>query len=251
MFYNVPCFIYFRMKRDSLVIATASVMILAFTLSLLNIYVFPDIFFNTKIEYNTQSETLLGLLHQAENIGVNSNLFENMNVTFLLYDAPENAMVNISLIISSIEARISAVYDFPELMPRRMTINYNGTIHGVSNNSVQYEDWIETVFDNGDGGTYFSYWDNVTEEYISHSRHENLNVTDYTIEDSKNILATIFQDENRRPDFVIYQLVSYTESRGLFSRYSTNFERIIFVEASGSVTFFMSNEGIWKKPFLL
>ncbi|MCG3257586.1 MAG: hypothetical protein KAU62_15890, partial [Candidatus Heimdallarchaeota archaeon] len=61
------------MKRDSLVIATASVMILAFTLSLLNIYVFPDIFFNTKIEYNTQSDTLLGLLHQVENIGVNSD----------------------------------------------------------------------------------------------------------------------------------------------------------------------------------
>ncbi len=116
------------MKRDSLVIATASVMILAFTLSLLNIYVFPDIFFNTKIEYNTQSDTLLGLLHQAENIGVYSDLFENMNITYLLYDAPENAIVNISLIISSIEGRISAVYDFPELMPRRMTLNYNGTI---------------------------------------------------------------------------------------------------------------------------
>ena len=251
MFYNTLCLKYNRMKRDPMIIGTASVMILAFTISLLNIYVFPDVFFNTNIEYNTQSDTLLGILHQAENIGVNSDLFENMNVSYLINNDPEKAIVNISLIIASIALRISAVYDFPEIMPRRMTLQYNGTIVGVTNTSTQYEDYIENVFDKGNGGNYFSYWNNVTDEYDSYSRFANLNVTDYTIEDAKNNLSTIFQDENRRPDFVIYQYISFTESRGLFNKYSIYYERVIFTDASGAVSFFISSEGVWDKPLLL
>ncbi len=250
MFYNALGLIYIRMKRDPMIIGTASVMILAFTVSLLNIYVFPDIFFNTNIEYNTDSTIQLEILHNLENIGVNSDIFENMNTTYLIYNAPEKAIVNISVIISSIELRISAVYDFPLIMPRRMTLQYNGTILGTVNTSTSYEDYIENVFDNGDGGNYFSYWNNVTDEYDSFSKFENLDVTDYTIEDAKTTLAAIFSDENRRPDFVIYQFVSYTESRGLFNKYSIYFERVIFVDAAGVVSFFISSEGVWEKPLL-
>jgi hypothetical protein len=239
------------MKRDPLIIGTASVIVLAFTVSLLNIYVFPDVFFKANIEYNTQSETLLELIYKTENIGVNSRLFENMNTSYLIYDAPEKAIVNLSLIIESIDYKISAVYDFPAFMPRRMTLQYNGTIAGVTNTSTQYEDYIENVFDNGNGGNYLSYLNNITDEYDSFSKFENLDVTDYTIEDANDMLFTIFQDENRRPDFVIYQYVSFTESRGLFNKYEIYFERVIFIDVNGSIIFFISSEAEWEKPLLL
>ncbi len=238
------------MKRDPLIIGVASVLVIAFTLSLLNIYVFPDIFFNIKIERNTDNETQLDLLDVAEKVDFDSDLFAGVNFTDLITSNPENAIINITHMIELAEEKRSAVFDNQEnIMPRRIKLKYNGTILGVGNESLPYEGWIQTHFFGQILGTYLAFI-NPSSNFEVYSNFTIQSVNTFNFQDTVNALQDIFINPSLKPDFVIYQTIEYTESRGMFNEYSTEFERIIFIDAFGEIVFFLTTEGNWITPLL-
>ncbi|NPD88850.1 MAG: hypothetical protein HGN29_08995 [Asgard group archaeon] len=238
------------MKRDLLLIGTISVIIIAFTLSLLNIYVFPNIFYQTDIYRNTSSQNQLEMLYVAENLDLNATLFEIFNQTIFIGEFPQRKIVNITVMIENMAAKISAAFDSDgTLSPRRMRLEYNGTIVGAFNESTKYEDWIENVFDDGNLGTYFAFH-NSSDEYEVFTAFSSMGVPNYNLSSVIGNLTEIFENPNRRPDFVIYQTVYYFESRGFLNEYSIEFERIIFINSFGDIKLFLSNEGQWEEPLL-
>ena len=238
------------MKKDPVIIGVSSVLVIAFTLSLLNIYVFPDIFFNVNIYRNTENQFQLELLQVAEEINVDSGIFGETNFTQLIIDSPEHAIIDISLMIELAQSKISAAFDNQaEIMPRRIKLNYNGTILGVGGDSQPYEDWIQNKFNNGKAGTYLAF-KNSDLDYEMYSNYTIDNIDPFTNSDVVDALQELFNTPAIMPDYVIYQTVSYVESRGLFNEYSTEFERIIFVNTFGEILFFLSNEGEWTTPLL-
>ncbi|MCE7742884.1 MAG: hypothetical protein GOP50_10555 [Candidatus Heimdallarchaeota archaeon] len=238
------------MKKDPMIIGVASVLVIAFTLSLLNIYVFPDIFFNVNVYRNTDNEFKMGLLQIAEEVDFDSDIFAGINFTSIIVESPENAIIDISRMIELAQEKKSAAFDNQEeIMPRRIKLKYNGTIVGVGNDSLPYEDWIENVFDDGGLGTYLAF-KNPASNFEVYSNFTIQDVDSYTIEDAINALQDIFTNPSILPDYVIYQSVEYTESRGLFNEYSTEFERIIFIDTFGEIVFFLTTEGDWTTPLL-
>jgi len=237
------------MNRDPLIIGTASVIVIAFTLSLLNIYVFPNLFYQIDVYRNTEDTLQLDILDSVEDIGINSSYFDNLNRTTIWADYPDISIVNITVMITNINLHLSAAYDALDLTPRRMRLNYNGTIVGASNDSNAYDNYILNVFDNGGNGSYFGYVNSSMDFRIS-SNFANAGANAYSGGDIIGNLTEIFADENRKPDFVIYQSISYFESRGLLNEYSTDFERIVFVNVHGDVILFLSNEGFWNVPLI-
>ncbi|MHA1955077.1 MAG: hypothetical protein ACW96U_14140 [Candidatus Heimdallarchaeaceae archaeon] len=99
------------MKRDLMLIGTISVLIIAFTLSLLNIYVFPNLFYQTDIYRNTSSQNQLEMLYVAENLDLNASLFEIFNQTIFLEDFPQRKIVNITVMIENIAIKLSGAFD--------------------------------------------------------------------------------------------------------------------------------------------
>jgi hypothetical protein len=240
----------YRMKRDLMLIGTISVLVIAFTLSLLNIYVFPNIFYQSDIYRNTSSQNQLELLYEAENLDLNASIFEIFNQTLFLEDFPQRKIVNITVMIENMALKLSAAFDSDgTLSPRRMKFDYNGTIVGAFNDTTKYEVWIENVFDNGNLGTYFAFF-NSSNEYELYSTFSSLGVASYTLVDIISSLEDVFNDTGRKPDFVIYQSVYYFESRGFLNEYSTEFERIVFINSFGEIMLFLSNEGQWDEPLL-
>ncbi|MHA1955078.1 MAG: hypothetical protein ACW96U_14145 [Candidatus Heimdallarchaeaceae archaeon] len=77
-----------------------------------------------------------------------------------------------------------------------------------------------------------------------------MGVPSYTLNNVIENLTDIFDNPDRKPDFVIYQSVYYFESRGFLNEYSTGFERIIFINSFGDIMLFLSNEGQWEEPLL-
>ncbi|MBY9002232.1 MAG: hypothetical protein KGD64_15030 [Candidatus Heimdallarchaeota archaeon] len=234
-------------KRDPVIIATASVLVVAFTISLLNIYVFPNLFFSVDIYRNTENEIQLGILHEAENIGLNTSLWDGLNRTRIILDSPELSLVNITLMIQNSINQRSGAYDSYSLRPGRISLDYNGTILGASNETAVYIDWIESKFGETYAGTYFTYL-NSSLEYVSHSNQEDSELSAIVRADIEGNLTGILGDSSREPIFAIYQSISYYESRGLLSSYSTSFSRLILMNEFGDVIFFLSNEGSWNIP---
>ena len=237
------------MKRDPLIIGTASVIIIAFTLSLLNIYVFPNLFYQVDVYRNTEDTLKLEILGTIEDIGINSSYFDELNRTNIWKDYPEITIINITVMLTNINLHLSAAYDAQDLTPRRMRLNYNGTIIGAANDSVTYNNYILNIFDDGSNGSYFGFL-NSSMEFEICSNFANAGTNAYNADDIIGNLTEIFADENRKPDFIIYQTVSYFESRGLLNEYSTDFERIVFVNVHGDVSLFLSNEGFWNVPII-
>ncbi len=238
------------MKKDPVMIGVASVLVIAFTLSLLNIYVFPDIFFNIKIDRNTDNEFQLGLLEVAEKLNFNAEIFAGINFSEITVGSPENSIINITYMIELAQEKKSAAFDNQEdIIPRRIKLKYNGTIVGVGNVSQPYEDWIETQFAYENLATYLAFKNPASNfEVFSNFTIEDVDPFDLT--NVFNALQDIFTTPSIMPDYVIYQTVQYTESRGMFNEYSTEFERIIFIDTFGEVLFFLTNEGDWTTPFL-
>ena len=242
--------IQYRMKKDLMLIGTISVLIIAFTLSLLNIYVFPNLFYQTDIYRNTSSQNQLEMLYVAENLDLNASLFEIFNQTIFLEDFPQQKIVNITVMIENMAVKLSAAFDSDgTLSPRRMKLDYNGTIVGAFNETTKYEDWIENIFDDGNLGTFFAFF-NSTYDYEVFSTFSSLGVPSYSLNNIIGNLTDIFENPDRKPDFVIYQSVYYFESRGFLNEYSTGFERIIFINSFGDIMLFLSNEGQWEEPLL-
>lgn len=239
------------MKRDPLIIGTASVLVIAFTLSLLNIYVFPNIFYNIDVYRNTDNQTQLDLLYGVERINLNSTIFENTNTSLILTSYPQLQIVNISLMIDNSLLHLSAAYDYLTANPpKRIRFAYNGTILGAANSSDSYETWIKEVFDNGGIGKFFCFL-NSSLQYEVYSNYAGIGLSSYSESDIITNLEDVFANPDRRPDFVIYQKISYYESRGFLAEFSTEFERIVFANIFGDIIFFLSNEGEWIEPFLL
>jgi len=236
------------MKRDPLIIGTASVLVIAFTLSLLNIYVFPNIFYNIDIYRNTENQTQLDLLYVTERINLNTSIFEEINSSLIITSYPQLQIVNISLMIENAYLHLSAAYDYLTANPpKRIRLEYNGTIVGSANSSDKYESWIQDVFDNGGIGKFFCFL-NSSLQYEIYSNYAGIGLPSYSETDIITSLEDVFANPDRRPDFVIYQKVSYYESRGFLAEFSTDFERIVFVNTFGDVIFFLSNEGEWMEP---
>ncbi|MHA1829754.1 MAG: hypothetical protein ACTSX6_14030 [Candidatus Heimdallarchaeaceae archaeon] len=236
------------MKKDLVLIGTVSVIIIAFTLSLLNIYVFPNIYFQVDIYRNTEDEFQLELLQISENLGLNSSIFDSVNRTKIVTENPQLLILNITFMIQRVEAKESAAYDFNTVIfPKKIKFAYNGTIYGTANDSETYTNWINSDFDNGNGGNYFCFKNN-TGDYEFYSRFSQTGLISYSVNNVIGNLTEMFEDTNRKPDFVVYQEVSYYENRGLLSEYSTDFQRIIFFDVFGSILFFLSTEGNWTVP---
>ncbi|MFW9852314.1 MAG: hypothetical protein ACFFDS_05200 [Candidatus Thorarchaeota archaeon] len=239
------------MKRDPLIIGTASVLVIAFTLSLLNIYVFPNIFYNIDIYRNTDNQTQLDLLYSVERINLNSSIFNDINSSKILLSYPERQIINVSLMIDYSLLHLSAAYDYLTAnAPKRIRFKYNGTINGAANNSDIYENWIRDDFDNGGIGNYFCFL-NSSLQYEVYSNFAGVDLASYSETEIISNLEEIFANPDRRPDFVIYQKITYFESRGFLSEFSTEFERIVFVNIFGDIIFFLSNEGVWIEPLFL
>ncbi len=234
-------------KRDPLIIGTASVLIVAFTISLLNIYVFPNIFFSVDIHRNTDNEIQLDILHEIENIGLNTSIWDGINRTRLIVVDPEFSLTNITVMLTRSLNKYSAAYDSYNDRPRRITLDYNGTILGASNESAVYLDWMVSLFGETYAGNYFVYL-NTTLDYNAHSNLEESELPSFNRTDVEGNLTAILNDPTREPFFVIYQSISYYESRGLFSSYSINFSRLVLTNEFGDVIFFLSNEGSWNSP---
>ncbi len=236
-------------KRDPLIIGTASVLIVAFTISLLNIYVFPNVFFSVDIYRNTDNELQLGLLHEVENIGLNTSIWDGLNRTRLIVDDPAFSLINITVMITKSLNKNSAAYDSYLFRPRRITLDYNGTILGASNESAIYLDWIENLFGATYAGNYFAYL-NTSLDYNAHSNLEGSELPSFTRADVEGNLTSVLDDSDpsREPIFVIYQSISYYESRGLLSSYSITFSRLVLVNEFDDIIFFLSNEGSWNSP---
>ena len=234
-------------KRDPLIIGTASVLVVAFTISLLNIYVFPNIFFSVDIHRNTDNDIQLNILHEIENIGLNTSIWDGLNRTRLIVDDPEFSLTNITLMITKSLNKYSAAYDSYLFRPRRITLDYNGTILGASNESAVYLDWITSLFGATYAGNYFVYL-NASLDYSAHSNLEGSELPSFTREDVEGNLTSILNDPTREPIFVIYQSISYYESRGLLSSYIITFSRLVLVDEFATVIFFLSNEGSWNTP---
>ncbi|MHA1259104.1 MAG: hypothetical protein ACTSRO_05585 [Candidatus Heimdallarchaeaceae archaeon] len=223
------------MKKDLVLIGTVSVIIIAFTLSLLNIYVFPNIYFQVDIYRNTEDEFQLELLQISEN-----SIFDSVNRTKIVTENPQLLILNITFMIQRVEVKESAAYDFNTVIfPKKIKFTYNGTIYGTANDSETYTNWINSDFDDGNGGNYFCFKNN---------SFSQTGLISYSINDVIGNLTEMFEDTNRKPDFVVYQEVSYYENRGLLSEYSTDFQRIIFFDVFGSILFFLSTEGNWTVP---
>jgi len=238
------------MKRDPLIIGVASVLVIAFTLSLLNIYVFPNLFFNIDVARYADNEFQEGLLIDAEKFSFKSDIFEGINFSQITTDSPENSILNISLMIELALDKHSAAFDQQEdLMPRRIKLQYNGTIVGFNNQSQSYENWIEDNYDSLLPYTYFAF-KNSAENYEVYTNftHDDLDyfTFDYVLESLDEVMTT----ENIQPDYVIYQTMEYSESRGMFNEYSTEFKRIIFTDTFGEILFFLTTEGEWTKPLV-
>lgn len=234
-------------KRDPMIIGTASVLIITFTISLLNIYAFPNIFFSVDIHRTDGNEIQLGILHEIENIALNTSIWDGLNRTRLIVDNPDLSLTNITVMITRSLSKISAAYDDYIYRPRRITLDYNGTIVYSATEPAVYLDWIENLFGETFAGNYFAYL-NASLEYSAHSNLEGSELPSFTRADVEGNLSSIFDDPNREPFFVIYQSISYYESRGLLSSYSISFSRLVLVDEQGDLIFFLSDEGSWNSP---
>ncbi len=237
------------MKKDAVLIGTVSVIIITLTLSLLNIYVFPDLYFKLDIYRNTDNPIKRDILLDLEGIGVNSSFFDDLNRT-AYEDFMEYAIVNISRMITLAEERKSAAYDMDtSILLKRNKLIYNGTIIGVTPNSTIYKNWIEEIYKESSNINYFGYT-NETYDFNISSNFEELGTYPFDFEPIFNAIDDIFNDTNRDLTYIIFQSVSYSENRGFLSDYSTDFQRLIFTNSHGDIIFFLSNEGVWVEPSL-
>ncbi len=237
------------MKKDAVLIGTVSVIIITLTLSLLNIYVFPDLYFKHDIYRNTDNPIKRDILLQTEVIGVNSSFFDGLNRT-AYEDFMEYSIVNISRMITLAEERKSAAYDMDtSILLKRNKLIYNGTIIGVTPNSTIYKNWIEEIYKESSNINYFGYT-NETYDFNISSNFEELGTAPFDFEPIFNVIDDIFNDINRDLTYIIFQSVSYSENRGFLSDYSTDFQRLIFTNSHGDVIFLLSNEGVWVEPSL-
>lgn len=238
------------MKRDPLIIGVTSVLVIAFTLSLLNIYVFPDIFFNIDVERYAINEFQEGLLIETEEISFDSDIFAGINFSEITINNPENALIDLSIMIALAQDKQSAAFDNIEgLMPRRIKLQYNGTIVGFNNESQIYEEWINSNFDGNQPYSYLAF-KNPALNYEVFTNFTLEDVELFLINDILDALDDLMSTPSIMPDYVIYQTVEYSESRGMFNEYSTQFKRMIFIDTFGEILFFLTNEGQWTKPLL-
>ncbi|MHA1304521.1 MAG: hypothetical protein ACTSQE_01805 [Candidatus Heimdallarchaeaceae archaeon] len=243
--------------KDKVLVATVSVIIIAGTLSLLNIYVFPDMLFQVDVYRNTEKDHELEMLYSLENIGLASEMFESLNITYMYADIPEHAIMNISYMINQVENyqsgafdTIRSLYDKDYIyMPvaRNAKISYNGSIFYVGDSWAVYEKWVEKIYVGANNATYLV-TKNETGGFDLKCNISEVGLSSFTLYGVKSEIENLFTNNETKPFYVVYQTVSYKESRGILKDYSTSFDRLIFLNLFGDIVFFLSNEGYWVKP---
>ncbi|MHA1686135.1 MAG: hypothetical protein ACTSYD_06950 [Candidatus Heimdallarchaeaceae archaeon] len=238
-------------KQDPVVIGTASVVAIALSLSLVTIYVLPNIYYNIKIYRNTDKPWQIALIEVTESIDGNSTLFDQLNRTSML-EHREHMIINITNLFITSEMHIGYVNTFTTvgaLAPKRIKLIYNGTILSVANNATFYAEQIRLLFVSPCEPTYLAFM-NSSGDYEVYSSYAFFGTENISFGKIDLTLENLFADPNTRPDFVIYQDVSYLESYGLFREYSTQFIRMVFINAFGDVLFFIGSDGKWQTPLL-
>ena len=134
--------------RDKVLVATTSVLIIAFSISLLNIYVLPEIRFQLDVSRDYTNDSQYKMLLDMENIAISSSYFEDINFSRIIYNIPEHSIVNITYMLEQVEKHESAAYDtlkgiyfntnedIPQ--PKQIKMAYNGSISFVVDNSTNY-----------------------------------------------------------------------------------------------------------------
>ncbi|UJG43932.1 MAG: hypothetical protein K9W46_01810 [Candidatus Heimdallarchaeum endolithica] len=243
--------------RDKVLVATTSVLIIAFSISLLNIYVLPEIRFQLDVSRGYANDSQYKMLLDMENIAISSSYFEDINFSRIIYNIPEHSIVNITYMLEQVEKHESAAYDtlkgiyfntnedIPQ--PKQIKMTYNGSISFVVNNSTNYTKKILSFYkEGGNNATYFVVLN--SSSYLTKCNISEVGISQFEIYEPILRLEELFNDVNTKPFYVIYQHVYYEETRGLLLSYSTSFTRMIFLNIFGDLLFFITNEGYWIKP---
>ncbi|MHA1116120.1 MAG: hypothetical protein K9W45_01395 [Candidatus Heimdallarchaeum aukensis] len=243
--------------RDKVLVATTSVLIIAFSISLLNIYVLPDIRFQLNVNREYTNDSQYEILLNMENIAISSSYFEGINLSHIVYDIPEHSIMNITYMLEQVKKHESAAYDtlkdvyfdtnevIPQ--PKQIKMSYNGSISFVTSNSTNYIKKILSFYkEGGNNATYFVVLN--SSSYITKCNISEVGLSQFDIYESILLLNNLFDDVNTKPFYVIYQHVYYEETRGFLLSYSTSFTRMIFLNVFGDLLYFITNEGYWIKP---
>lgn len=238
-------------KQDPVTIATVSIIVITLSLSLVSIYVLPSIYYNININRNTEKGWEIKLIQTVEVIDGNSTLFDSLNRSVMI-EKPLEAIVNITKLITYAEQRIGYVNHFENLgglQPKRIKLTYNASLESAKDNATYYVQIIKNMFASPHEPTYLAYL-NSDGDYEAYSNFEEYNTENIDIENMDQLLSELFKNPSTRPDYVIYQEVSYLESYGLLTEYSTQFVRLVFINVFGDVQFFMCSDGNWLTPII-
>ncbi len=239
--------------NDKVITATASVIVIACTLSLLNIYILPNMMYKVDVVRNAATEDQSKILSDLENIDLSSELFDSFNITNIYFKFPTNIIMNISFMIEQVKEHKSGAYDVLVAKFQNATINsrakrasleYNGTISFVENNTTKFVSWVNTIFNDKFNATYFVIKE-TNGQYSSYCNITGIGSQGFTLTDVELGIYNLFNNSSLKPLYVVYQSLNYTENRGLLRDYTTQFQRLAFVDAFGEINFFLTNEGRW------
>ncbi len=239
------------MKRDPVLITTVSVIIIAISVSLLNIYVFPDYLFDinvdeTVVDENNQLE--LNIINHASKIDLNSTLFKTLNKTKILLNETTRmeALLNITIMTYRARRHDTALYLKDNYKPKRINLHYMANLTYITEDSNYYTNLLDETFFNN-APTYYSYRINVS----NYQPKVNISAIEeqFTLNDVKNKLTEIFANDTTKPSYIVQQTMSYSENRGILNNYILEFTRYVFYDSTGEVILFISNDGKISLPF--
>ena len=244
-------------NKEPLLIGTASVVVIALSLSLISIYVLPNYYYQIHVYRNTDLPLKLEILRTAENLGINSSCFSSLNFTEIV-NAGGWPVINITNAImwaegikkyNEILIQIEAEEKLDNVVPKKIRLTYNGTIIGSKSDYISYLNYINTTFFNSDtiDATYLAFLNN--SNYVAYSNFLNESSKKFSYSTILHALNVTFSQQSK-PDFVIYQHFDLFVNYGLFQDYKTSFTRLVFIDVFNRVLFFLSTEGNWDLPLL-
>ncbi len=219
------------------------VVVLAVTISLINIYFFPAAVHQVNITRNVIDEDNdfeMHILLGTEKLSFNSSLFTSLDRETILSQSPANAILNISLMIELVNNKSSALHNLIQGHPERSTLDYNGTLFNTDQDVEYYLDLIFELFSDSVTSTYLSFYNSTISSYTAYSIFSETE-SDISVELITESLQLIFS--NSSAQYTIIHTIDYYESYGIFQEFSTSFQRIIFTDGQGDILFFLSNEG--------
>lgn len=239
------------MKRDPVLITTVSVIMIALSISLLNIYVFPDYLFDINVNktvVDEENDLEWDIIDHASKVDLNSTLFATLNKTKILLNETTRmeALLNITIMINRARRHDTALYLKDNYKPKRINLHYTANLTYITDDSNYYTNVLNETFFN-DAPTYYSYRINAS----NYQAKVNISAIgeQFTLNEVKNKLTEIFVNDTTRPSYVVQQTISYSENRGILNNYIIEFTRYVFYDSTGEVILFISNDGKISLPF--